>query len=79
MENKYNTKITTEERKAVKEHRCSLCGSKIEVGEVYTFMDKATLANNTLRAWHKSFKLCLLHHIKKIEIVKNKVKEITDE
>ena len=72
----YENKIVTNERKAIKEHWCSLCKSKIEIGEVYTIITK--ISPQSYYTKFRTFKLCLFHDIKKIKIVKNKLKEITD-
>ena len=75
MENKYNTKITTEERKAVKEHRCSLCKGKIEIGEVYTVMTQITKSDYGPNKY-KKFEVCLMHDVANIKIKNNKLYEV---
>ena len=45
--------LSSGERKANKEHRCSLCGGKIEKGEVYQY---AKIRGDELYAWKSHVK-----------------------
>lgn len=72
----YNTKITTNDRKAKKEHRCRLCNSIIEVGEVYTLMSQIDGVAYVGCNRYKNFAVCLMHDVANIKIKKNKLYEV---
>ena len=74
---KYNTNIVINDRKAKKNHRCDICKSKIETGEFYTILTKAI--HRAKYTQFKTFKVCMMHDVKKIKIEKNKIFEKEEE
>ncbi len=74
----YNTKIVINDRKAKKNHRCDICKSRIETGEVYSILTRIFLNQPVDKKEYtqfKTFKICMMHDVKKIKIEKNRIFE----
>ncbi len=69
-------RIVTNDRKAKKEHRCRVCQSIIEVGEVYTLMTQIIGFSYGHRSKFRNFTVCLMHDVANIKIKKNKLYEV---
>lgn len=67
-------KIVTDDRTAKKEHRCHVCQSKIEIGEVYTLFTQVIW--NGYRNKYKNFNVCLMHDVPNIKVKSNKLYEV---
>ena len=66
--------VTTNDRKAKKEHKCSVCKGVIEIGETYTIMVQTIPGRYYSK--HKTFKVCLMHDVTNIKIKDNKLYEV---
>ena len=56
-------KIIIEDRKAIKEHKCNICKSKIYKKEYYTCITKFVIGTG-----YVNIKMCLHHSLKKVKI-----------